>query len=98
MTYDRGMKRLHAIVVGRVQGVGFREFVRSEGAARGLTGYVSNGVEGGSVEVVAEGDEASLSDLIDVLHKGPRFARVDSVDFTFSDATRAFNRFSVEHM
>lgn len=92
------MKRLHAIIVGRVQGVGFREFVRAEGAARGLTGYVSNAVDGASVEVVAEGEETALADLIDALHKGPRFARVDSVDFTFSEASNAFSRFSVEQM
>lgn len=91
------MKRLRAIIAGRVQGVGFREFVRAEGAARGLTGYVSNAVDGASVEVVAEGDEAALSDLVEALHRGPRFARVDNVDFTFSDASKAFSRFSVEH-
>jgi len=90
------MKRLHAIVSGRVQEVGFREFVRQEASARGLTGYVRNGDDGGTVEVVAEGDEAALIALLDALSEGPRFARVAHVDFTWSDASGAFARFSVE--
>lgn len=90
------MKRLHAVVHGRVQGVGFREFVRGEAAQRGLTGYVRNGDDGATVEVVAEGDEMALEGLLEALRRGPRFAQVEHIDFTFSDASQAFARFSVE--
>lgn len=90
------MKRLHAVVHGRVQGVGFREFVRGEAVQRGLTGYVRNGDDGASVEVVAEGDEMALMALLEALRRGPRFAQVEHVDFTVSDASQAFARFSVE--
>jgi acylphosphatase len=90
------MRRLEAVVSGRVQGVGFREFVRREAMARGLTGYVRNSDDGRQVEVVAEGDDAVLGELERILRDGPRFSRVERVDATYSDAGGGFARFSVE--
>jgi acylphosphatase len=90
------VKRLHATVTGRVQGVGFREYVRYEATSRGLTGYVRNCEDGRSVEVVAEGEEGQLSALVDALYGGPRFARVERVDAEMSEGSLAFGRFSIE--
>jgi acylphosphatase len=90
------IRRLEAVVSGRVQGVGFREFVRREAVARALTGYVRNSDDGRNVEVVAEGDAASLEDLERVLHEGPRFSRVERVETSYSEAGGGFARFSVE--
>lgn len=90
------MKRLEAVVRGRVQGVGFREFVRHEAFTRGLTGYVRNSDDGREVELVAEGEEAALDDLVRALHEGPRFARVEAVETKFSDAGGGFAKFGVE--
>jgi acylphosphatase len=90
------MRRLHACVHGRVQGVGFREFVRQAAVRHGLQGYVRNGDDGASVEVVAEGGEAALTALLEDLRQGPRFAAVEDVDFAWSDAGAGFSRFSVE--
>ena len=90
------MKRLEAVVSGRVQGVGFREFVRHEASTRGLAGYVRNSDDGRNVELVAEGEDAALDDLLRALHEGPRFARVDRVETKFSDAGGGFAKFSVE--
>ena len=50
---------LHAIVSGRVQGVGFRYWVKEEAEALGLKGWVRN-LRDGSVEVEAEGEEDAL--------------------------------------
>ena len=91
-----GLKRLEAIVSGRVQDVGFREFVRQEASARGITGWVRNSDDGRQVELVAEGDEAALRELAEALHRGPRFARVDDVSTTWSEAGGGFAKFSVE--
>jgi acylphosphatase len=90
------VQRLQAVVTGRVQGVAFRDFVRREASSRGITGYVRNGDDGKSVEVVAEGDESALAALVDSLRSGPRFARVDRVETAFSEASGGFRRFSVE--
>ena len=78
-------KRLHAIVRGRVQMVGFRFFVVDEAQALGLAGWVRNDDAGGTVEVVAEGPEERLRRLEAALSEGPRLARVDDVDARWSD-------------
>lgn len=67
------------IVRGRVQGVGFRWFVQHEAQALGLTGWVRNTFEG-AVEVLACGSAQQLEALRGKLERGPRAARVDSVD------------------
>jgi acylphosphatase len=90
------VKRLEAVVKGRVQGVGFREFVRHEASTRGITGYVRNSDDGRDVELVAEGVDAAIDDLARVLHEGPRFARVEQVDERYSEAGGGFAKFSVE--
>jgi acylphosphatase len=90
------VKRLEAVVAGRVQGVGFREFVRREAAARGLTGWVRNSDDGRRVEFVAEGDELALAELLEAARIGPRFAKVDTVDNQLSAAHGGFSTFSVE--
>jgi acylphosphatase len=68
----------HFLVKGRVQGVGFRWFVHREAAALGLSGWVRN-TEDGHVEVLAVGDQKTLAQLADALHKGSRGSRVDAV-------------------
>lgn len=73
-----GHLRLVATVRGFVQGVGFRWFVEREAARLGLEGWVSNQADG-SVEVVAEGDEASLAQLTSVLWEGPAGSSVSDI-------------------
>lgn len=66
-------------VRGRVQGVGFRNFVQREAVSLGLTGWVRN-LDNGDVEVHAQGSPGLLDDLAGLLHRGPRFAEVRSVE------------------
>ncbi len=82
--------------MGRVQGVGFRDFVRREAESRHLTGWVRNGDDGSTVEFVAEGDDDALRALLTAVRAGPRFSHVDGVIDEWSDASLAFTRFSVE--
>jgi acylphosphatase len=67
------------IVVGRVQGVGYRYFVLRQAEALGLTGYARNRPDG-SVEVVAEGAEGLLAQLEESLREGPSFSMVTAVE------------------
>jgi acylphosphatase len=90
------LKRLQALVTGRVQGVGFREFVRQEAVSRGITGWVRNSDDGRNVEFVAEGEQAALDALLESVRIGPRFAKVENVECEYSDASCGFSRFSVE--
>lgn len=90
------MRRVEAVISGRVQGVGFREFVRHEAATRGIAGWVRNSDDGRCVELVAEGEEQAIEDLVRALHSGPRFAHVERVDVQYSEPGLGFTRFSVE--
>ena len=67
------------VVSGRVQGVGFRYFTQDIARREGLTGVVRN-LPDGRVEVVAEGDDESLTRLEAALRRGPSHARVEHVD------------------
>ena len=88
------LARLHAIIEGRVQGVGFRAFVQTIAADLGLTGWVRNRWDS-SVEVVAEGEEARLNRLEAALRRGPSGAYVTDVHSDRETATGEFRRFSV---
>jgi acylphosphatase len=70
--------RFHAVVTGRVQGVGYRFFAQERAVARGLAGIVRN-LPTGSVEVEAEGPRADLDAYLRELHEGPPAARVSDV-------------------
>jgi len=72
-------KRLR--ITGRVQGVAFRASTITAARVLGLAGWVANRADG-SVEAVAEGDEAEVAALIRWCHHGPPAARVDHVEVT----------------
>jgi len=61
-----------------------------------LTGYARN-KEDGSVEVVAEGPEDKLNELIEFCKKGPQNAGVKKVDVKFEKASGEFEIFGVKH-
>ena len=71
--------RMHVVVSGRVQGVGFRWFVRETAIELGLAGWVRNRPDG-NVEVAADGDDAGVARFRELLRKGPPHAMVASVD------------------
>jgi acylphosphatase len=71
-------KAFHAVVHGRVQGVGFRYSALRQARALGVRGTVANTLDG-SVEVIAEGDAERLALFLAWLEKGPPGARVSSV-------------------
>ena len=77
--------RLVATVRGQVQGVGFRWFVQREAARLGLDGWVTNQSDG-SVEVVAEGPEATLEELVLMLWEGPSGSGVSGIDMRHEPA------------
>ena len=72
------MKRVHALVAGKVQGVFFRVTAQKKAQELGLSGWVRN-LPDGRVEVVAEGDKESLEMFVDHLRIGPPAAEVENV-------------------
>jgi acylphosphatase len=73
------VRQLHVIVRGRVQGVGFRWFVREEARRRDLAGWVQNRPDGG-VEVAAAGPAAALEAFEAQLRIGPSGAHVTQLE------------------
>ncbi|MDQ2806051.1 MAG: acylphosphatase [Chloroflexota bacterium] len=87
-------EQLNARVYGRVQGVGFRVFVRDTAQRLALGGWVRNGHDG-SVLVQAVGPRAALEALLTALQRGPSMARVDRVVALWTTATSAADPFEV---
>ncbi len=90
-------KQLAAVVHGYVQGVSFRYYTRQTAMRLGLTGWVAN-QRNGTVKVLAEGDEATLQQLLSFLREGPPAARVERVDEVWGEAEGAFQNFSVRYV
>ncbi len=78
-------QRLVATVRGYVQGVGFRWFVQREATRLGLDGWVANRADG-SVEVVVEGRQPLLDQLVLQLWEGPSGSSVSDVDIRHEPA------------
>ncbi|HUR15653.1 MAG TPA: acylphosphatase [Candidatus Limnocylindrales bacterium] len=91
-----GQERLTATVRGRVQGVGFRWFVRTRAESLGLRGWTANQSDG-SVIIVAEGPTQVLHELLAVLERGPSGASVHGVDADRTSATGEFKGFKIRH-
>jgi acylphosphatase len=66
------------MVSGRVQGVGFRNYVEHVAAKIGVYGFVRNR-RGGLVEVYAIGTQEQLKKLRVALEKGPMMSYVERV-------------------
>ncbi|WP_456341932.1 acylphosphatase [Thermovibrio sp.] len=88
------VKGLHAFVSGRVQGVGYRAWTRRTAKELGLKGFVRN-LPDGRVEVYAEGEEESLNRLLSLLYEGPFFARVEGVEYRFTEPRGEYEDFIV---
>ena len=73
------MKVVHVIVLGRVQGVGYRAFVEHEALKHGIEGWVRN-LRDGSVEAVFAGEPEKLDALIETCRHGPPGARIDTLN------------------
>ena len=79
---------VNIIAHGRVQGVGFRFFVREKASLFGLCGWVRNRSDG-TVELYAEGEDGSVREFMTEIEKGPVFGNISglTVDWTIPENT-----------
>jgi acylphosphatase len=89
-------EEIECFVVGRVQGVLFRDFIQRKAKPLGIRGFVEN-LEDRSVHVVAQGSEGDLERLIELLHKGPFLARVARVNVTWRKPKEVFDDFKIRY-
>ena len=73
------MKTLRLVIHGRVQGVFFRDSMRSEAQRLGIAGWVRNRSDG-TVEAVVQGEPAAVDAIVRWAQRGPQHAQVERVD------------------
>lgn len=88
------LKCVHILVEGVVQGVGFRFFVQHQAMALGLTGWVRNRFDD-RVEILAQGPETDLQQLIALVRVGPPSATVTDLVIEWSRPSASFQQFSI---
>lgn len=89
-----GLKQVQLIVRGRVQGVFFRASSQREARRLGLGGWVKNRADS-CVELLAEGEEDQLKELIAWTNKGPSASRVERVDVRWRSFSGEFSDFRI---
>ena len=86
----------YILISGKVQGVGFRYFTRQNAMRLGVHGYAKN-LPNGKVEVVAEGDKATLEEFVKILWKGPPASRVEDVKVEARPHSGEYTSFGVKY-
>lgn len=88
--------RAHVFIVGKVQGVYFRQNTRIVANRHKVTGWVRN-LRDGRVEAVLEGNEMDVSELIEWFYAGPPKAKVDDVQIKYESYIGEFQGFKVNY-
>jgi acylphosphatase len=90
------MKRANIIAKGKVQKVGYRDFVQDNARELGITGYVEN-LEDGNVKVVCEGEEPKIGDFIRGIKVKKDFIEVVETSVKYEAPTGEFKVFKIKY-
>jgi acylphosphatase len=91
-------RRVHAFIVGVVQGVGFRFAAQRKAREMGLTGWVKNTPDG-RVEILSDGPSEKQDQFLEWCREGPSRAVVERIDIQ-SDSTvdsGEYTHFEIRH-
>ena len=72
------MKKIHIVITGKVQGVGFRYWLYQIANEKNVYGWVKN-INTNEVEAVFLGKEKKVDEIIKLCRKGPTSSNVVSV-------------------
>jgi acylphosphatase len=96
------MKQVHVYIKGDVIGVGFRAWTKIQAKMVGVSGWVRNVFEhpdkfgpGGGVEVVFQGEDDKVEEMVARVKDGPPVARVDDVETYFQHIKEVFEGFQI---
>lgn len=81
-------------VLGFVQGVGFRRFIKKKAVSLGLTGYVRNTPDD-RVEILVQGSREKIEKLKDIAEKGNLFSDVKSIFVEIEQGDNKFEDFAI---
>ncbi len=90
------MERVHILVSGKVQGVNFRAYTVEKGRELGVKGWVRN-LDDGRVEILVEGEENKIENLIRFCHSGSPSARVKEVYMERESYQGDLENFQIEY-
>jgi len=82
-------------IAGRVQGVGYRAWFCSQAISLGLTGWVRNNDEDGTVCALVEGDKKKVEGLVALAKQGPRAAKVEDISVSYNEYSGAYLAFEI---
>lgn len=85
---------LHAIFLGRVQGVGFRWTIQEHAIHLNLLGTVQN-LSNGTVEVFLQGAKKDLEKFLATIQKKPEGALIKEVQTHFFEPRSVFSNFKI---
>jgi acylphosphatase len=73
------MIRCHIVVTGIVQGVFFRRYIKENAEDLTLSGWAKN-MDKDKVEILVEGKEEDIEELVDICSRGPQGAEVEDIE------------------
>ncbi len=86
----------HVLLEGRVQGVGFRAFVRRNARRLKLQGWVKN-LADGRVEALISGPEEDVKELLELMKEGPSLARVRDISLSSREDCNLSGQFEIKY-
>jgi len=92
----KDIKTYRILISGRVQGVGYRYFVEEKAALYKIKGYVKNTMDN-NVEVVCQGPGKILDIFMDIIKKGPAFARVEKINIEEVEKSHNYGAFRISY-
>ncbi len=92
---EQGMRTLRIQIIGKVQGVFFRDYTRRKAEELQLVGWVRNRADG-SVEALISGEGAQVKKMVEWFHRGSPYSSVRSVVTHDTDALPETNTFQIK--
>ena len=92
---ERAIRR-YACAAGRVQGVGFRMFVRQQAVMNDVTGGVMN-MSDGTVTMELQGAASAVEAAFEAMRAGNYFIRVERLDVEERDPVSGERDFSIKY-
>lgn len=84
----------HIFVIGFVQGVGFRRYIKKKALSLGLKGWIKN-LPDGRVEILAQGSKEDIAKLIKIAEKGNILSFVKGVVVDWQKDEENFSDFEI---
>lgn len=78
------MSARRVMIRGRVQGVGYRDWLAGLAVSQGVSGWVRNRSDG-AVEALLAGEEPAVREVLNACRRGPPLARVEEVEESFAE-------------